>query len=162
MVLYNVPSRTVADMHTDTALRLAQVPGIVGIKDATGDIARGSSILRSAPAGFAVYSGNDDSAVALMLLGGHGSVSVTANVAPRQVQALCAAALDGNAKEAARLQMQLLGLHQALFVEPSPAPTKWALSRLGRCGATVRLPITPLSEAGQATVAAALAEAGLA
>ncbi len=162
MFLYNVPSRTVADMQTETALRLAQVPGIVGIKDATGDIARGSSILRLAPPGFAVYSGNDDSAVALMLLGGHGSVSVTANVAPRQVQALCAAALDGNAREATRLQMQLLGLHQALFVEPSPAPTKWALSRLGRCGTTVRLPITPLSEAGQAVVAAALAEAGLA
>ena len=162
MVLYNVPSRTVADMQTETALRLAGVPGIVGIKDATGDIARGSSILRGAPSGFAVYSGNDDSAVALMLLGGHGSVSVTANVAPRAVQTLCRAALEGNAREAARLQMQLLSLHQALFVEPSPAPTKWALSRLGRCGATVRLPITPLSEAGQATVAAALGEAGLA
>ena len=162
MVLYNVPSRTVADMQTETALRLADVPGIVGIKDATGDIARGSSILRLAPPGFAVYSGNDDSAVALMLLGGHGSVSVTANVAPRAVQTLCRAALDGNAREAARLQMQLLSLHQALFVEPSPAPTKWALSRLGRCGATVRLPITALSEAGQATVAAALGEAGLA
>jgi len=162
MVLYNVPSRTVADMQTETTLRLAGVPGIVGIKDATGDIARGTSILRGAPPGFAVYSGNDDSAVALMLLGGHGSVSVTANVAPRAVQALCRAALDGNAREAARLQMQLLSLHQALFVEPSPAPTKWALSRLGRCGATVRLPITALSEAGQATVAAALGDAGLA
>jgi 4-hydroxy-tetrahydrodipicolinate synthase len=162
MVLYNVPSRTVADMQAETALRLAQVPGIVGIKEATGDIARGSSILRVAPPGFAVYSGNDDSAVALMLLGGHGSISVTANVAPRQVQALCVAALEGNAREAARLQMKLLSLHQALFVEPSPAPTKWALSRLGRCGATVRLPITPLSEAGQAVVAAALGEAGIA
>ena len=162
MVVYNVPSRTVADMQTETALRLAAVPGIIGIKDATGDIARGSSILRRAPPGFAVYSGNDDSAVALMLMGGHGSISVTANVAPRAVQALCRAALDGNAREAARLQMQLLSLHLALFVEPSPAPTKWALSRLGRCGATVRLPITPLSESGQATVSAALGEAGLA
>jgi 4-hydroxy-tetrahydrodipicolinate synthase len=162
MVLYNVPSRTVADMQVETALRLAQVPGIVGIKEATGDIARGSSILRLAPPGFAVYSGNDDSAVALMLLGGHGSISVTANVAPRAVQALCVAALAGNAREAARLQMQLLSLHQALFVEPSPAPTKWALERLGRCGAAVRLPITPLSEAGQAVVGAALGEAGVA
>ena len=161
VVLYNVPSRTVADMQTETTLRLAQVPGVIGVKDATGDIARGSSIVRLAPPGFAVYSGNDDSAVALMLLGGHGSVSVTANVAPRQVQALCAAALEGNAREAARLQMQLLDLHQALFVEPSPAPTKWALSRLGRCGTTVRLPITPLSEAGQARVTAALGAAGL-
>ena len=162
MVVYNVPSRTVADLQTETALRLAGVPGIVGIKDATGDIARGSSILRSVPPGFAVYSGNDDSAVALMLLGGHGSISVTANVAPRAVQTLCRAALDGDAREAARLQMQLLSLHLALFVEPSPAPTKWALSRLGRCGATVRLPITPLSESGQAAVSAALGEAGLA
>ena len=130
MVVYNVPSRTVADLQAETALRLARVPGIVGIKEATGDIARGSAILRQAPPGFAVYSGNDDSAVALMLLGGHGSISVTANVAPRAVQTLCAAALAGNAREAARLQMQLLGLHQALFVEPSPAPTKWALARL--------------------------------
>jgi len=162
MVVYNVPSRTVADMQAETALRLAQVPGIVGIKEATGDIARGSSILRLAPPGFAVYSGNDDSAVALMLLGGQGSISVTANVAPRAVQTLCAAALAGNAREAARLQMQLLGLHQALFVEPSPAPTKWALERLGRCRAAVRLPITPLSESAQAVVTAALREAGLA
>ena len=161
MVVYNVPSRTVADMQAETALRLAQVPGIVGIKEATGDIARGSAILRQAPPGFAVYSGNDDSAVALMLLGGHGSVSVTANVAPRAVQALCAAALAGNAREAARLQMQLLALHQVLFVEPSPAPTKWALERLGRCGATVRLPILPLGEAGRAAVDAALREAGI-
>jgi len=162
MVVYNVPSRTVADLQTETALRLAQVPGIVGIKDATGDIARGSSILRRAPDGFAVYSGNDDSAVALMLLGGHGSISVTANVAPRAVRELCTAALAGNARQAARLQLQLLGLHQALFVEPSPAPTKWALERLGRCRAAVRLPITPLSEAGQAVVAAALRETRLA
>jgi 4-hydroxy-tetrahydrodipicolinate synthase len=162
MVVYNVPSRTVADMQADTALRLAQVPGIVGIKEATGDIARGSSILRLAPPGFAVYSGNDDSAVALMLLGGQGSISVTANIAPRAVQALCAAALAGNAREAARLQMQLLSLHQALFVEPSPAPTKWALERLGRCTAAVRLPITPLSESAQGVVAAAMRDAGLA
>jgi 4-hydroxy-tetrahydrodipicolinate synthase len=161
MIVYNVPSRTVADMQVETALRLAQVPGIVGIKEATGDIARGSAILRSAPPGFAVYSGNDDSAAALMLLGGHGSVSVTANVAPRAIQTLCAAAIAGNAREAARMQLELLGLHQVLFVEPSPAPTKWALSQLGRCGPTVRLPITPLSESGQAAVAAAMREAGL-
>ncbi len=162
MVVYNVPSRTVADMQTETALRLAQVPGIIGIKDATGDIARGSAILRGAPTGFSVYSGNDDSAVALMLLGGHGGVSVTANVAPRAVQAICAAALAGDARTAARLQLQLLALHQVLFCEPSPAPTKWALERLGRCGATARLPITPLGEAGKAAVEAALREAGLA
>jgi 4-hydroxy-tetrahydrodipicolinate synthase len=162
MVVYNVPSRTVADMQPETALRLAQVPGIVGIKEASGDIVRAAALIRDLPAGFAVYSGNDDSAVALMLLGGHGTVSVTANVAPRAVQALCSAALAGNAREAARLHLQLLGLHQALFVEPSPAPTKWALERLGRCGAHVRLPLLPLGEAGQATVAAALREAGVA
>lgn len=162
MVLYNVPSRTVADMQVATTLRLAQVPGVVGIKEATGDIERACEIIKSAPAGFSIYSGDDGSAVALMLLGGHGHVSVTANVAPRAMQALCAAALAGDAREAARLQMQLIAVHRALFVEPSPAPTKWALSRLGRCGATVRLPITPLGESGQAAVAAALREAGLA
>ena len=161
MVLYNVPSRTVADMSAETALRLAQVPGIVGVKDATGDIARGCALIRQAPAGFSVYSGNDDSAVALMLLGGHGSVSVTANVAPRSMQAVCQAALCGNAREAARLHLQMLPLHQALFVEPSPAPTKWALHRLGRCGPSVRLPITPLSDAGQAAVDAAMRESGV-
>lgn len=161
MVLYNVPSRTVADLRPETVLRLAQVPGIVGIKEATGDIERACEIIRSAPKGFGVYSGDDGSAVALMLLGGHGHVSVTANVAPRQMQALCAAALAGNAREAARLQLQLLPLHRALFVEPSPAPTKWALERLGRCGAGLRLPIVPLSADGQAVVAAAMREADI-
>ena len=161
LVLYNVPSRTVADMQVDTTLRLAQIPGIVGIKDATGNIDRACSLIKRVPRGFSVFSGDDGSAVALMLLGGQGSISVTANVAPRLVQALCAAALGGDAREASRLQLQLLSLHQALFVEPSPAPTKWALNRLGRCSAVVRLPITPLSEAGQAIVAAAMREAGL-
>lgn len=161
MVLYNVPSRTVADMQVETALRLAQIPGVVGIKEATGDIERACALIAGAPAGFSIYSGDDGSAVALMLLGGHGHVSVTANVAPAAMQALCAAAMAGEAREAARLQMRLLSLHRALFVEPSPAPTKWALHRLGHCGAAVRLPITPLSEAGQAVVAAALRDAGL-
>ena len=161
MVLYNVPSRTVADMSVETALRLAQVPGIVGIKEATGDIERACALIRNAPAGFRIYSGDDGSAVALMLLGGHGHVSVTANVAPRAMQALCEAALAGHARDAARLQLSLLPLHQAMFVEPSPAAAKWALHRLGHCGAGVRLPITPLSDAGQAVVAAALREAGI-
>jgi 4-hydroxy-tetrahydrodipicolinate synthase len=161
MFLYNVPGRTVADMQVETAVRLAQVPGIVGIKEATGDIERLCWLAKLAPKGFSIYSGDDGTAVALMLLGGHGHVSVTANVAPRAMQALCAAALAGNAREAARLQLQLLSLHKALFVEPSPAPTKWALERLGRCGATVRLPIIPLGEAGQAAVEAALREAAL-
>jgi 4-hydroxy-tetrahydrodipicolinate synthase len=161
MVVYNVPSRTVADMQVETVLRLAKVPGIVGIKEASGDIVRAAALVRDVPAGFSIYSGNDDSAIALMLLGGHGTVSVTANVAPRAMQALCTAALAGNAREATRLHLQLLALHLALFVEPSPAPTKWALQRLGRCGAAVRLPITPLGEAGQAAVTAAMGEAGL-
>jgi len=161
MVLYNVPGRTVADMQTETVLRLAQVPGIIGIKEATGSIERACWLIKQAPKGFSIYSGDDGTAVALMLLGGQGNVSVTANVAPRAMQALCAAAIAGNAREAARLQLQLMPLHRALFVEPSPAPTKWALTRLGRCGPGIRLPIVPLTEAGQAAVQAAMQEAGL-
>ena len=161
MVLYNVPGRTVADMQGETTLRLAQVPGIIGLKDATGDIERACWLIKGAPKGFSIYSGDDGTAVALMLLGGHGHVSVTANVAPRTMQALCAAAIDGDAREAARLQLQLLPLHKALFVEPSPAATKWALAQLGRCGSGVRLPIVALSTAGQAVVLAAMHEAGL-
>ncbi len=161
MLLYNVPGRTVADMQTETALRLAQVPGIVGIKEATGDIERAGMLIRQAPREFGVYSGDDASAIALMLLGGHGNVSVTANVAPRAMQELCAAAVEGKARAAAAIHLKLLPLHRALFVEPSPAPTKWALSRLGRCGAGVRLPITPLSADAQAVVERAMREAGL-
>ncbi len=161
MVLYNVPGRTVADMQPETAMRLAQVPGIVGIKEASGDIERAAVLIRNAPQGFSIYSGDDGTAVALMLLGGHGHVSVTANVAPRAIHALCSAALAGNAREAAAIHLKLLSLHQALFVEPSPSATKWALARLGRCGAALRLPITPLSTAGQAVVERAMHEAGL-
>ena len=161
MVLYNVPSRTVADMQVDTTLRLAQVPGIVGVKEASGAIDRASWLIKLAPAGFGVYSGDDGSAVALMLLGGHGNVSVTANVAPRAMHTLCVAAMAGHAKEAAALHLRLMPLHEHLFTEPSPAPTKWAMARLGLCGATLRLPITPLTAAGQATVEQALREARL-
>jgi len=161
MVLYNVPGRTVADMQPPTVLRLAQVPGIIGIKEATGDIERAGTLIREAPRGFSIYSGDDGTAIALMLLGGHGHVSVTANVAPRAMHDLCAAAIAGKAREAAAIHLKLLPLHQALFVEPSPAPTKWALSRLRRCGAGVRLPITPLSAPGQATVERAMQEAAL-
>ena len=161
MILYNVPSRTVADMLPATVLRLAQIPGIVGIKEATGDIVRAAALVRDVPAGFSIYSGNDDSAVALMLLGGDGNVSVTANVAPRAMRALCDAALSGRSREAAGIHRRLLSLHQGLFVEPSPAPTKWALSRLGRCAPAVRLPITPLSAEGQAIVERAMRDAGL-
>ena len=161
LVLYNVPGRTVADMQPETALKLAQVPGVVGIKEATGDIERACRLIRDAPPGFAVYSGDDPTAVALMLLGGQGNVSVTANVAPRAMHELCRAALEGRVREATQIHMKLLALHQNLFVEPSPAPTKWALERLGRCGAALRLPITPLTLAGQRLVEQALREAGL-
>jgi 4-hydroxy-tetrahydrodipicolinate synthase len=161
MVLYNVPGRTVADMQPETALRLAQVPGIVGIKEASGNIERACRLIKGAPKGFAIYSGDDGTAVALMLLGGQGNVSVTANVAPRAMHQLCMAATSGQAKDAAAIHLKLLALHAALFVEPSPGPTKWAMSRLGMCGATVRLPITPLSAAGQATVEHALRDACL-
>jgi 4-hydroxy-tetrahydrodipicolinate synthase len=161
MVLYNVPGRTVADMHNDTVLRLAQVPGIVGIKDATGSVERGAWLIKRAPRGFGIYSGDDGTAVALMLLGGQGNVSVTANVAPRLMHELCMAAIEGQARRAAEIHLRLLPLHRELFVEPSPAPTKWAMSRLGLCGAAVRLPIVPLTEAGQAAVAQALRDSGM-
>ena len=161
MVLYNVPGRTVADMQVETTLRLAQVPGIVGIKEATGEIDRASWLIKRAPAGFSIYSGDDGSAVALMLLGGQGNVSVTANVAPKLMHALCVAAIAGHAKEAAAIHLKLMSLHTQLFIEPSPAPTKWAMAKLGLCGEALRLPITPLTPAGQVAVEQALREAGL-
>jgi len=161
MVLYNVPGRTVADMSVDTALRLAQIPGIVGIKEASGQIDRAAWLIKQAPAGFSIYSGDDSTAVALMLLGGHGNVSVTANVAPRAMRELCAAALAGDVKTAAALHLRLLPLHKHLFCESSPAPTKWAMARLGLCGEALRLPITPLTEAGQQLVGHAMRESGL-
>ncbi len=161
MLLYNVPGRTVADLSTETTLRLAQVPGIVGIKDATGDIERACWLIKQAPKGFSIYSGDDATAVALMLLGGHGNVSVTANVAPKAMHALCMAALEGRAREATALHLQLLPLHRNLFVEPSPAAAKWAMAKLGLCGATLRLPITPLTAAAQAVVEQSLRDAGV-
>jgi len=161
MVLYNVPSRTVADLQVETVVRLAQVPGIVGIKEASGEIDRAAWLVKRLPRGFSLYSGDDSTAVALMLLGGQGNVSVTANVAPRAMHELCMAAIQGRLQEAVSAHLKLLPLHKNLFIEPSPAPTKWALSRLGRCGATLRLPITPLSPAGQSIVEQSLREGGL-
>jgi len=161
MVLYNVPGRTVADLQPETALRLAQVPGIVGIKEASGDIERAAQLIKHAPKGFAIYSGDDDTAIALMLLGGQGHVSVTANVAPRAMHEMCVAAIEGNARAATAIHLELLPLHQQLFCEPSPAPTKWALAQLGRCAPHVRLPILPLTEAGQAKVRDAMRVAGV-
>jgi 4-hydroxy-tetrahydrodipicolinate synthase len=161
VVLYNVPGRTVADMLPETTLRLAQVPGIAGIKEATGNIERAAQLVKHAPAGFSIYSGDDGTAVALMLLGGHGNVSVTANVAPRLMHELCMAAIEGRVQRAREIHLQLLSLHKQLFCEPSPAPTKWAMSRLGLCRADVRLPILPLTEPGQILVDRALRDAGL-
>jgi len=161
MVLYNVPGRTVADMQVETTIRLANVPGIVGIKEASGEIDRAAWLIKQAPEGFSIYSGDDGTAIALMLLGGHGNVSVTANVAPRAMHALCMAALEGKAKEATAIHLKLLPLHKHLFCESSPAPAKWAMNQLGLCGATLRLPITPLTEAGQKLVGQALRESGL-
>ncbi|MBI3369044.1 MAG: 4-hydroxy-tetrahydrodipicolinate synthase [Burkholderiales bacterium] len=161
VVLYNVPGRTVADMLPETALRLAQLPGVVGIKEASGNIERAAQLIKHAPPGFAVYSGDDGTAIALMLLGGQGNVSVTANVAPRLMHELCIAAIEGQVQKARELHFKLLALHKQLFCEPSPAPTKWALAQLGHCGPTVRLPITPLTAAGQALVQGAMREAAL-
>jgi 4-hydroxy-tetrahydrodipicolinate synthase len=161
VVLYNVPGRTVADLQHDTAIRLAQVPGIVGIKEATGNIERAQWLIRDARAGFAIYSGDDPTAIALMLCGGHGNVSVTANVAPRQMHALCVAAMAGDARGAMAIQKQLLPLHRHLFVEANPIPVKWAMARMGLCGGALRLPLTPLSPAHHATVEGALRASGV-
>jgi 4-hydroxy-tetrahydrodipicolinate synthase len=146
MVLYNVPGRTVADMAHETVLRLAQVPGIVGIKEATGNIERAQWLIKDAPANFAIYSGDDPTAVALMLCGGHGNVSVTANIAPRLMHELCVAALAGDTRTAMQIQNRLLPLHKGLFVEANPIPVKWAAARMGLCSQAIRLPLTPFSE----------------
>ncbi|MDP3335557.1 MAG: 4-hydroxy-tetrahydrodipicolinate synthase, partial [Rhodoferax sp.] len=161
MVLYNVPGRTVADMTVETALRLAQVPGIVGIKEATGNIDRAQWLVREAPENFAIYSGDDPTAVALMLCGGHGNISVTANVAPRLMHELCMAALAGDAKHAMEIQFKLMPLHKNLFVEANPIPVKWAVARMNRCGGTLRLPMTDLTPANVPVVEAALRDVGL-
>ena len=161
MVLYNVPGRTVADMQVETTIRLAQLPNIVGIKEASGQIDRAAWLIKQAPKGFSIYSGDDGTAIALMLLGGHGNVSVTANVAPRAMHELCIAALEGKVREATAIHLKLLPLHKHLFCESSPAPTKWAMAQLGLCGAALRLPITPLTDAGQQLVGQALRESGL-
>ena len=155
-ILYNVPGRTVADMLHATVLRLAQVPGIVGIKEATANIERAQWLIKEAPKGFAVYSGDDATAIALMLCGGQGNVSVTANIAPRLMHELCMAAVAGDAKRAMELQMKLLPLHKHLFVEANPIPIKWAMARMGLCGPTLRLPMTPLEASNEAVVEGAM------
>lgn len=159
-ILYNVPGRTCADMNNDTVLRLAQIPNIVGIKDASGNIERGSDLLQRAPKDFAVYSGDDASALALILLGAHGTISVTANVAPRLMHEMCLAALNGEVAKAREINFRLLGLHRYLFIEANPIPVKWAVSSMGKIKNVLRLPLTPLSVASQNIVANAMRQAG--
>ena len=161
VILYNVPGRTVADLQHETVLRLAQVPGIIGIKEATSNIERAQWLIRDVPKEFAVFSGDDATAVALMLCGGAGNISVTANVAPRLMHALCMAAMRGDVKEAMRIQFLLMPMHKNLFVEANPIPVKWAMQRMGLCGPALRLPMTPLSPSQQPVVEAALKASGL-
>ncbi|AKZ26984.1 MULTISPECIES: 4-hydroxy-tetrahydrodipicolinate synthase [Ralstonia solanacearum species complex] len=161
VILYNVPGRTVADMSVDTMLRLAQVPGVMGVKEATGNIDRAAQLIKAAPASFKIYSGDDPTAVALMLLGGHGNISVTANVAPRAMHDLCAAAMRGDVETARRIHMQLLSVHKNLFVESNPIPVKWALQAMGKMAGGIRLPLTPLAAQYQEVVRASLQDAGL-
>ena len=161
MIVYNVPGRTVADLANDTMLRLAQLPRIVGIKDATGNLERGADLLKRAPPGFAVYSGDDATALPLMLLGGQGTISVTANVAARLMHEMCAAALAGEVRRARDIHFRLLGLHRHLFVEANPIPVKWALAQMGLIGPGLRLPLSPLSPEFHPTVRAAMQDAGI-
>ena len=160
-ILYNVPGRTVADMSNDTIVRLAGVPGIVGVKDATGNIGRGADLLRLVPASFAVYSGDDATAMALMFCGGKGNISVTANIAPRAMYELCVAAMAGNIAEAIRINNRMLPLHNKLFVEPNPVPLKWAMQDIGLIEAGMRLPLVPLAAEFHAVVRAAMRESGV-
>lgn len=160
-ILYNVPGRTVADMHNDTVLRLAQIPNIVGIKDATGDIGRGADLLRRKPKNFAVYSGDDATQVALILLGAVGSISVTANVAPKMMHDMIVSALGHDVSNALIINNKLMPLHQKLFVEANPAPAKWALQQMGLIESGIRLPLVQLSVANHAVVREAMQHAGL-
>ncbi len=161
VILYNVPGRTVADMGNDTIVRLSSVPGIVGVKDATGNIARGAELLRAVPTSFAVYSGDDPTAMALMFCGGQGNISVTANVAPRAMHELCVAAMAGRIADAIAINNQLIPLHAKLFIEPNPVPVKWALTQMGRMKGGIRLPLVPLASSCQDAVRDALRESGV-
>lgn len=161
VILYNVPGRTVADMSNDTALRLAEVPNIIGIKDATGSIDRACDLIARAPKDFALYSGDDMTCMAAILLGFHGTISVTANVAPRLMHDMCVAAAAGDGKRARDIHFSLLGLHRDLFCEANPIPVKWAVQQMGLMPNGIRLPLTPLGIAGQEKVAAAMRLAGV-
>ena len=161
LIRYNVPGRTVADMSADTVIRLAQIRNIVGIKDATGNIERGSDLINRAPPGFAIYSGDDAAGLAIVLLGGHGVISVTANVAPKLMHAMIFAGLAGDVKNAREINAQLLGLHKQLFCEANPIPVKWACARMGLINDALRLPLTQLSVECHERVLGAMREAGI-
>ncbi|REG85778.1 4-hydroxy-tetrahydrodipicolinate synthase [Marinomonas pollencensis] len=160
-ILYNVPGRTACDMQNETVVRLASVNNIVGIKDATGNIERGEALIQSLPEGFAVYSGDDPTAVALMLLGAKGNISVTANVAPKAVSQAAEFALAGDAEAAYATDQSIAPLHMNLFVESNPIPVKWACAQLGLCENSIRLPLTVLSEAHHEAVKQAMVQAGI-
>jgi len=161
VILYNVPGRTVADMSNETVVRLSNVDNIVGIKDATGNIGRGTELLRAVDKSFAVYSGDDATAMALMFCGAAGNISVTANVVPREMHELCEAAMAGQVARAVEINNRVLALHGKLFVEPNPVPVKWALAEMGKMPAGLRLPLAPLSAQYHDTVRAALRESGV-
>lgn len=161
VILYNVPGRTVADLHSDTTLRLAEIPNIIGIKDATASMARGAELLKRAPTDFAIYSGEDASTLALMLLGAHGAISVTANVAPRLMREMCAAALAGERALAIKINNRLLGLHSQLFLESNPIPVKWALHQMGLIDCGIRLPLTPFDAKFHGLLLEAMHAAGI-
>jgi 4-hydroxy-tetrahydrodipicolinate synthase len=161
VILYNVPGRTVADLSNDTILRLAQIPNIIGIKDASGDVARGIALIKDAPADFAIYSGDDSTAAALILMGAHGNISVTANVAPKAMHDLCQAALDKDVDAVRRLNTPLCDLNKNLFIEANPIPVKWALHAMQKITLGTRLPLTPLSETAQPVVHQAMTRANL-
>ncbi|MFN4065400.1 4-hydroxy-tetrahydrodipicolinate synthase [Parazoarcus communis] len=161
LILYNVPGRTVADLSNDTTLRLAQIPNIIGVKDATGSIDRACDLIERAPKDFALYSGDDMTVAAFLLLGGHGTISVTANVAPRAMHDMCAAALSGDARTAREINARLVGLHRQLFCEANPIPVKWAVAQMGLIGGALRLPLTPLAEACHERVRLAMRQAGI-
>ena len=160
MIIYNVPGRTVVSMSNDTILRLAEIPNIVGVKEASGNIGNNIELINSVPEGFAVLSGDDPTGLPFMLCGGHGVVTVAANVAPKLFADMCRAALEGDIATARRLNEQLIPIYNTMFCEPSPAAPKWGLSLLGKCEPHVRLPLVALTEAGQAKVRAALEKSG--
>ncbi len=161
VILYNVPGRTVADLNNETTLRLAQIPNIVGVKDATGNIDRACELIARAPDGFSVYSGDDPTACSMLLMGGKGNISVVANIAPRMMHEMCAAALKGDLPKARELHFRMLGLHRQLFCEANPIPVKWACQQLGLIEEGIRLPLTPLSPECHERVRGAMRQAGL-